>query len=280
MRATLREAARQLEAAGVASPVPDAQRLAAFVLKLSHAEILRAVALDSPLFGAAALERFKDLVDERSRRVPLQHLTGTAPFRELELAVGPGVFVPRPETELLVDWGLRREPRQLVDLCSGSGAIALSVAHESPDTRVWAVELEPLAAVWLRRNVETCGLTERVVVCEGDATAADTLVELDGSVDVVLSNPPYVPVGSFVEPEAAEHDPPTALWGGADGLDVVRGVATRAAGLLRPGGWFGFEHGEQSAAAVRRLLAATGWREIITHPDLTGRDRFTTAKRA
>ena len=154
VRVVLREAARQLETAGVASPVPDAQRLAAFVLKLSQGEILRAVALDSAIFDAAALERFRDLVDERSRRVPLQHLTGTAPFRELELAVGPGVFVPRPETELLVSWGLEREPKQLVDLCSGSGAVALSehvfVIADDEDNVLRAYDTQaPGAPLWM-----------------------------------------------------------------------------------------------------------------------------------
>ena len=226
------------------------------------------------------LDALRRLVARRSARVPVQHLTGRAPFRYLDLAVGPGVFIPRPETELLVDWGLSTlagTPAPLVvDLASGSGAIAVAVATECPQATVYAVERSPEALVWLRRNAAGTGL--RVV--EGDVTDPATLSEVDGRVDLVLCNPPYVPDGTPVDPEVGEHDPAEAVFGGPDGLDVIRPVIARAAALLRPGGAVGIEHDDSHGAAVPDLLRASGAFDAVEeHRDLSGRPRFATARR-
>ncbi len=218
--------------------------------------------------------------------MPLQHLTGRAPFRHLELAVGPGVFVPRPETEQLVEWALAQlagadEP-VVVDLGAGSGAIALSLAHEHPGARVTAVERDPQAAEWTRHNADLRAAAgdRPVTVLSGDMTDPALLRDLDGAVDLVVSNPPYVPDGARVPREVADHDPPLALWGGPDGLDVVRGLLRTAARLLRPGGALGIEHADQQGSALPALVRGTGeFTDVADHPDLAGRPRFTTARR-
>jgi release factor glutamine methyltransferase len=217
--------------------------------------------------------------------VPLQHLTGRAPFRHVELAVGPGVFVPRPETELIAGWVLDRiaghpAPR-VVDLGTGTGAIALSVAHEHPGARVVAVEYDTGAIEWTRHNaaVRAAAGDTPVEVLAGDMTDPGLLAELDGTVDVVVSNPPYVPDGARLPREVADHDPPLALWGGPDGLDVVRGLLRTAARLLSPGGWLGIEHADQQGSALPALVRGAGrWAEVIDHADLAGRPRYTTAR--
>ena len=277
----LAEAARRLAAAGVESPRVDADLLLAHVLGTTRTGLLT---LDEVPDEAAA--RFGDLVGQRADRVPLQHLTGRAPFRHLEFAVGPGVFVPRPETEQLVEWALGRlagvaEP-VVVDLGSGSGAIALSIAHEHPGARVTAVERDPGAIEWTRHNAAAraaAGDTP-VEVLAGDMTDPALLTALDGEVDVVVSNPPYVPDGARLPREVADHDPPLALWGGPDGLDVVRGLLGTAARLVRPGGWLGIEHADQQGSALPALVRAHGFTDVEDHPDLAGRPRFTTARRA
>ena len=269
------QAATRLTEAGVASPRHDAEALAAHVLRITRSALATA---EGWLDGQAAA--YDDLVAERARRVPLQHLTGVAGFRHLDLSVGPGVFVPRPETEVLVTWGLDTLGSIIsplvVDLCAGSGAIGLSVLKERADATVYAVEREKPALAWLHRNAG--GSTLQVVA--GDATDPDTVADLNGKADLVLANPPYVPLDAEVEPEVGEHDPPAALWGGQDGLAVLRGVATRAQALLRPGGWFGVEHADQQGESVPALLrAAAGWADVADHLDLAGRNRFTTARR-
>ena len=259
----------------------DAELLLGHVLGLSRAGLITADDVDDD-----AGRRFAALVEQRADRVPLQHLTGRAPFRQLELAVGPGVFVPRPETEQLTGWVLERiaglDGPIVVDLGSGSGAIALSVAHEHPGARVTAVERDPGAISWTRHNALTrVGAGDTPVgVLEGDMTDPGLLTELDGRVDVVVSNPPYVPDGAVVPREVAEHDPPLALWGGPDGLDVVRGLLVTAARLLRPGGWIGIEHADQQGGSLPALVRAHGgFTDVEDHPDLAGRPRFTTARR-
>ncbi len=259
----------------------DAELLLAHVVGRSRAGLF---ALDDVADDDAA--RFAGLLDQRADRVPLQHLTGRAPFRLLELAVGPGVFVPRPETELLVEWALERlaglDGPIVVDLGSGSGAIALSIAHEHPGARVTAVERDPGAIAWTRHNaLARVGAGDTPVgVVAGDMTDADLLGELDGRVDLVVSNPPYVPDGARVPREVADHDPPLALWGGPDGLDVVRGMLGVAARLLRPGGWLGIEHADQQGTALPAVVRAHGgFTDVADHPDLAGRPRFTTARR-
>jgi len=218
-------------------------------------------------------------VASRARRIPLQHLLGTAAFRHLELSVGDGVFVPRPETELLAGWGIEETAAgaTVVDLCSGTGAIALSVAGEAKPGLVVAVERSPVALSFLRRNAAGVAV---VRVVEGDVTDPDLLTELRGRVDVLLCNPPYVPDGTPVPPEVADHDPAEAVFGGADGLTVIRPVIALAARLLRPGGWLGIEHDDVHGEAVPGLLRADGaFTEVSARADLTGRPRFTTARR-
>jgi release factor glutamine methyltransferase len=269
----LTAATEALAAAGVASPRVDAELLAASVLGVGRGRLA--------LIGgvrAGEARRFAELVDQRARRIPLQHLIGTAAFRHLELAVGDGVFVPRPETELLAGWGIAHTApgATVVDLGSGSGAIALSVADEASPGRVIAVERSPAALTWLRRNA--AGTPVEVV--EGDITDPDLLAGLRGAVDVVLCNPPYVPAGADVPPEVAEHDPAEAVFGGRDGLAVIRPVVALAAALLRSGGVVGIEHDDGHAGAVPGLLRADGrFTDVAGHDDLSGRPRYATARR-
>ncbi len=277
----LADAARRLTDAGVESARVDAELLLAAALGVPRGRLL---VLDDVADEDAA--RFTTLLDQRADRVPLQHLTGRAAFRFLELAVGPGVFVPRPETEQLAGWALERldgagEPI-VVDLGAGSGALALSIAHEHPGARITAVERDPGAIEWTRHNARAraaAGDTP-VEVIAGDMTDPRLLRELDGSVDLVVSNPPYVPDGARVPREVADHDPPLALWGGPDGLDVVRGLLVTAARLLRPGGCLGIEHADQQGSSLPALIRAHGgFADVRDHPDLAGRPRFTTARR-
>jgi release factor glutamine methyltransferase len=270
----LAEATSDLAAAGVESPRVDAELLAAHVLGVPRGRLILISALRPD-----DLDRFRSLVRRRAQRVPVQHLVGTAAFRHLELAVGDGVFVPRPETELLAGWGVEqvRPGATVVDLCSGTGAIARSVAEEAAPGRVIAVERSPAALGYLRRNVAGAA----VEVVPGDVTDPDLLRELDGTVDVVLCNPPYVPDGTAVPPEVADHDPADAVFGGADGLDVIRPVIALAGRLLRPGGVVGIEHDDAHAAAVPALLRADGRFTAVTeHADLAGRPRYATARRS
>ncbi|MGC1214705.1 MAG: peptide chain release factor N(5)-glutamine methyltransferase [Micromonospora sp.] len=274
-------AARALAEVGIEAPRAEAEQLAAYVLDVPRGRLAL-----SDGFTPAQLGRFEALVGRRIAREPLQHLTGSAGFRHLELAVGPGVFVPRPETELLAGWGVEQGRRRgaplVVDLCSGSGAIALSVAQELPDARVVAVERSPAALEWLRRNAAeraAAGDTPIEVVV-ADVTDPGLLAELVGRVDVLLCNPPYVPRSVAVPPEVAGHDPDEAVFGGTEGLDVIRPVVARAAELLRPGGALGIEHDDTHGAAVPALVAADGRFEAVEdHRDLAGRPRFATASR-
>jgi release factor glutamine methyltransferase len=275
LRRVIGDAASHLSAAGVASPLHDSRMLMAFVLDIPHARLPLVTGVTR-----AQEARFAQLVALRAARTPLQHLTGAAPFRHVEVRVGPGVFVPRPETELLAGWGLAavaavREP-VVVDLCGGSGAIALAVADEHPDARVYAVERDPDALAWLWENTEGTPVT----VVEGDATDPHTLSEVDGHADLVLCNPPYVPDGTPVPPEVAEHDPAGAVFAGPDGLAVIRGIVARAAALLRPGGAFAVEHDDSHGESVPALLRrGGGYERVEGHRDLAGRPRFATAYR-
>ena len=266
----LRRAVSALVDAGVDSPRTDAELLAAHVLGIGRG---RLALVDT--VRADEAERLAELIARRARRIPLQHLIGTAAFRHLDLAVGPGVFIPRPETELLAGWGIERTApgATVVDLCSGSGAIACAVADEARPGRVIAVERSPEALVWLRRNAG-----EAVEVVEADVTDADLLRELDGTVDVLLCNPPYVPDGIRVPAEVAVHDPVEAVFGGGDGLVVIRPVIALATRLLRTGGAIGIEHDDTQGVAVPDLLRADGrFAEVTEHTDLTGRPRYATA---
>ena len=277
----LREAAAAFDAAGVPTPQVDAELLLAWATDTSRGAV-QARAMTGGAIAAEHVERFRHAVARRATREPLQHITGEAYFRALTLAVGPGVFVPRPETEGVVQFGidaLRAVPVPspvAVDLGSGSGAIAIAMDTEVPNAVVYAVERSPEALPWTRRNIDAHGGTVRLV--EGDL--ADALPELDGTVSVVVSNPPYVPDDAVpIDPEVRDHDPAVALYGGPDGLDAVRALADTAWRLLVPGGVLVVEHAEPQGAGVREVLARRGFRSPETHVDLTGRDRTTTATR-
>ncbi|MDH2445100.1 peptide chain release factor N(5)-glutamine methyltransferase [Amnibacterium sp. CER49] len=276
----LAAAARVLAAAGVESARADAELLLAHELGESRGRV-QALALTGGDVDRDALARFARLVERRADREPLQHLTGRAAFRTVELAVGPGVFVPRPETEvvaqLAIDAARGMEAPVVVDLATGSGAIALAVAAEVPAAAVTGVERNAAALAWAQRNAADLALPN-ARIAQGDL--ADALPELDGGVDVVVSNPPYIPDGMIPrDPEVRLHDPADALFGGPDGLDPMRAVVATAVRLLRAGGLLVVEHGEHQGEAVRALLDPAVWGAPATHPDLTGRDRATTARR-
>jgi len=278
-------ATARLAEAGVESPRADAELIAAHVHHVKRGELhtVPDSAFDATFWADIA---------RRANREPLQHIIGHAYFRYLELSVGPGVFVPRPETEVMTGWAIDRlrsmdvaEP-VAVDLGTGSGAIALSIAQEVPRARVHAVEADPLARGWAERNITqyvdsyTAG---RVLLHAGDFMRGlpglpSDLAALAGTVDLVVSNPPYIPVGSEVPPEVGEYDPPAALWSGADGLDAMRAVERLARQLLRPGGLVAVEHGWQQGAAVYWIFSEeAGWRDTRNNRDLANRDRFVTA---
>ncbi|MFI5698198.1 peptide chain release factor N(5)-glutamine methyltransferase [Kribbella sp. NPDC051586] len=272
MRVLVAAAGVRLREAGVASAEFDAAELLAFVTGSSRLQ------LGEP--SAEQEVRYQELIARRAAREPLQHLTGTAAFRYRELAVGPGVFVPRPETEVMVGWILERiasvKNPLVVDLCSGSGAIAGAVATERPDSIVHAVELSPEACVWARRNLAGTGAT----LHEGDIDGC--LPELDGQVDAVISNPPYIPLTAWesVTTEVRDHDPALALWSGDDGLDEIKVVAATAGRLLKPGGWFACEHADVQGESAPAVFAATAlFAEVRDQLDLAGRHRFTTGRR-
>ncbi len=288
LRSLVREVAGRLDDAGVPSPEADAAALVAHAASLPVSELRVAQARGDAVPATLDASALEDAVARRGARVPLQHITGEAPFRTLTLAVGPGVFVPRPETEAVAGFAIDAattiggEPA-VADLCAGSGAIGLAVATEIPTSRVVLVELDAKAFAYLERNVSTrdAGVRDRVRAIRGDARTA--LADRDGTFDVVVSNPPYVPHGATPrDVEVAEHDPPVALYGlGGDGLEVARGIVGAAARLLRPGGVVAMEHGEEQGEAVRAIISRDArWRNAATHRDLTGRPRFTVATRA
>lgn len=278
LRAVLADAARRLTEAGVASPRNDAELLLAHVLGTGRAGLLLVDHLDD-----AQTHAYEVLVVRRAAREPLQHLTATAAFRYRDLAVGPGVFVPRPETESLVEWGLTvidalevAHP-VVVDLGTGSGAIAGAVASERPHARVHAVELSDDAFAYAERNVAGLDVDLR----HGDL--AEAFADLDGTVDLVLANPPYIPLTAWesVAVEARDHDPALALWSGEDGLDAMRDVAATAGRLLRDGGAVGAEHADvQGESAPAVFVAHGGFVDVSDRTDLAGRPRFVTARRA
>lgn len=275
-RRVLAEASERLRISGVASPEHDAAELLAQVLGTTRSRLLMVDLVPATLLG-----EYDALIARRVTREPLQHLTGVAHFRHVELMVGPGVFVPRPETELLAGWAVEQSRALtfpvVVDLCTGSGAVAMAIADEVPEASVHAVELDEAAHAWAARNLAGSDVELR----QGDmATAFD---ELAGSVDVITCNPPYIPLDAWesVAPEARDHDPPLALFSGADGLDAMRVLERRAAVLLRPGGVVGAEHADVQGESAPGVFAATGrWIEVRDHADLAGRPRYVTARLA
>lgn len=276
----LRRASARLANAGVPDADVDAELLAAHVLGGGRGAV-QAAAIRGDVIPDAAAGTLAALVERRATREPLQHLTGVAPFRHLELRVGPGVFVPRPETEMVAQLAIdalaaAASPAPIaVDLGTGSGAIALALATEVPHGQVFAAENSVDAFVWTKENFQQVGADNARLAF---VDLAHAFPELDGTVSVVVSNPPYVPDAAIPrDPEVRFFDPPAALYGGEDGLDVVRVLSGVALRLAHSGGLLVLEHGEWQGSAIRELLAADGWRAAATHQDLTMRDRATTA---
>jgi release factor glutamine methyltransferase len=276
MRGLIAAAAERLTAAGVASPRHDAEVLAAHLLGVTRGELQL-----QPDPTEAFVKEYDAAVRRRSDREPLQHITGVAYFRHVSVRVGRGVFVPRPETELVAGAAIDaardvvaagRTP-VVADLFAGSGAIALAVADEVPEAEVHAIEADDDALEWLRRNVESTP----VIVHHADVDGC--LPGMDGRLDVVAANPPYVPAGATIrDPEVAAHDPAAALWSGTDGLDAMRVLERTAARLLRPGGLLIAEHADVQGDAAAGVFQQTGrWSNVEDHLDLTGRPRYVTA---
>lgn len=272
----LAEAADLLEAGGVPSPQVDAELLLSHVLGIPRA-MLRRASIDGTQRTV-----YLEMVQARARRVPLQHITGTTGFRYVDVEVGPGVFVPRPETELLAGWAVEAAQAVVaqggrpvvVELCAGSGAISLSIVREVPRAVVHAVELDPAAHAWAERNLTESGVDLRL----GDM--AEAFGDLDGTVDVVVANPPYIPVDAWesVAPEARDHDPALALWSGDDGLDAMRTLEQVAWRLLRPGGVVGAEHADAQGESAPAVFVGR-WSTVRDHLDLAARPRYVTARR-
>jgi release factor glutamine methyltransferase len=266
--------------AGVLSPSVDAELLGCFILEATRSE-LTILAISGENFPESKLAEFLVAVQRREKREPLQHITGLAPFRHLELEVGPGVFIPRPETEQLVDLAMQKiEALQnpvIVDLCSGSGAISIALNTEISGSTVYSVELSKEAFSFLTRNYQRYGLDPKALRNENLTTA---LEELAAGVDLVVSNPPYIPDAAVpIDLEVKLHDPALALYGGEDGLDVIRQISARAWYLLRPGGHLVLEHAHTQAPAIGELLLNQGWQDVVSASDLTGKDRMISAVR-
>ena len=284
----LSEATALLAEAQVPSPQVDAELLLAHVFGIDRSQLISITQIsDAQLFD------YEGLVARRANRVPLQHLTGIAYFRHLELAVGPGVFVPRPETELLVEVAIKylktvSSPRIAVDLCAGSGAIALSLALEVPGTTLHAVELSNDAFKWLTHNVvdhvaKLEAVDSHVIVHHGNAGDQSLFSELSNQVDALVSNPPYIPSEMIPrDPEARDHDPAVALFSGIDGLDVAREVVVVASEFLKPGGFIGIEHADVQGESMPELFhtMANVWTDIKDNLDYNKLPRFTTAVRS
>lgn len=237
------------------------------------------------------MERFQTMLARRVKREPLQHITGHAPFRYLDLKVGPGVFIPRPETELVVqegvDWATRNGMyrAKVVDLCAGSGAIGLAFASEVPGSEVWAVEKSATTAEWTRRNLDETAKRYPAIAGNyhldiADATQMPTLSQLDGTIDIVLTNPPYVPLADIPEqPEARDYDPDLALYGGsADGTLIPERIIARAAKLLRADGLMVMEHDITQGERLAAFARTCGFVDVTVHNDYTGRPRYLTAE--
>jgi release factor glutamine methyltransferase len=273
LRRAIDDAAGTLAAAGVDTPRVDAEQLAAHTAGVDRGR-LAFHEPDEPFFG-----RYRDVIDARARRIPLQHLTSTAAFGPVTVAVGPGVFIPRPETESLLEWALAQplpDAPTIVDLCTGSGALAVALAHERPGARIIAVDDSADALVYARRN----STSTAIELIEADVTTPGLLSEHNGSVDLIVANPPYIADGARLEPEVAQHDPEHALFGGPDGMRVIGPIVDLAARLLRPGGSIAVEHDDTTADATTALFDQAGaFTDVASRRDLAGRPRFVTATR-
>lgn len=281
LRRAIDSAAATLAEAGIDSARWDAEQLAAHVMGVDRGRLTFLEPADD------FLGRYRDVVAARSQRVPLQHLIGTAAFGPVLLHVGPGVFIPRPETEAMLEWATaqRLGPRPvIVDLCTGSGALAVALAHHQADrglqARVIGVDDSDAALQYARRNTE--GTVVELVRADVTQLAShpDSLSELDGEVDLVVANPPYVPDAAVLDPEVAQHDPHHAVFGGPDGMAVIGPVVRLAARWLCPGGLFAVEHDDTTSQLTVELIQSTRlFEEVQARHDLTGRPRFVTARR-
>jgi release factor glutamine methyltransferase len=277
LRCAIDSATTLLADAGINSARFDAEELAAH---LTGTERGRLPLIDSP--DDAFFDRYHAAIVARSRRVPLQYITGTAPFGPLTLFVGPGVFIPRPETEVMLEWAIAQRlpgtPARpvIVDVCTGSGALALALAQHWPAARVFGIDDSDAALEYARRN--TAGTTIELV--RADATDPDLLAELDGQVDLLVANPPYVPEAAALEPEVSQYDPPHAVFAGPDGMTVITAIVRLAVRWLRPGGFFAVEHDDTTSLLTSELVSSTGcFDDVVARADLTGRPRFVTAHR-
>lgn len=280
LRDLVEHAAKRFEEAGIDSAIVDAELLAGHVIGLTRggvqSEIIRGAEIDD-----AQAEKLTEIYGRRLSREPLQHITGRAYFRNLELIVGKGVFVPRPETEFVAQLAIdalrsiASETPFAVDLGTGSGAIALAMATEVTNAKIYAVEKSADAMAFTSQNFEKYGSANTTLI-QGDL--ADAFAELDGRVSVVASNPPYIPSAAVPRDiEVKLHDPELALYGGEDGMQVMHLVSATAKRLLHTGGSLVVEHADSQATQVSQLLLADGWRQVRSHKDLTGRDRAVTA---
>ena len=273
LRSAIDSATTLLADAGIDSARYDAEELAAHVAGTERGRLSLLGPPDDTFF-----DHYNAAVAARSRRVPLQHLTGTAAFGPLTLSVGPGVFIPRPETEAMLEWAVAQAlPAKpvVVDVCAGSGALALALARHWPGARVIGLDDSDAALDYARRNA--AGTTVEFV--RADVTHPGVLTELEGHVDLVVSNPPYVPDGAELEPEVTEHDPPHAVFGGPDGMAVIPAVARLAGRLLRPGGLFAVEHDDTTSSMTAETISSTElFDDVVARTDLTGRPRFVTAR--
>ena len=273
VRQAIDAAEAALADAGVGSPRADAEFLAAYAAGVERG---RLAFFDA---GPDFFERYNRLVADRASRKPLQHIVGTAAFGPVVVQVGPGVFTPRPETEVLLEWAVAQRLSQdpvIVDLCTGTGALAFALAKYWPDARIVAVDDSEHALQYAARNLAGTG----VELLRADVTETGLLPELDGRVDLLVANPPYIPDGAVLEPEVAEHDPPHALFGGPDGMAVIDAIAVVGARWLRPGGFCAVEHDDTtSARTVEAFTRTARFDEVTSRRDLTGRPRFVTAVR-
>jgi release factor glutamine methyltransferase len=274
LREAIDEATRVLAEAGVTSPRVDAEELAAHAAGADRGRLALLDTVDDDFFS-----RYADLIAARAKRIPLQHLTGTAAFGPLDLDVGPGVFIPRPETEALFEWAAaQRLPAEslIVDLCTGSGALAAALARHHPAARVVGVDISADAMGYAHRN--TAGTAVELWI--GDVRDPGLFDDLNGRVDLVVANPPYLPDDSELEPEVAEHDPREALFGGPDGTAFIPAISALAGRWLVPDGLLAIEHDDAaSAVAVALLQRTTLFENVLAHTDFTGRPRFVTARR-
>jgi release factor glutamine methyltransferase len=275
LRSAIDSAATLLADAGIDSARYEAEELAAH---LTGTERGRLPLIDSP--DDAFFDRYHAAIAARSRRVPLQHITGTAAFGPLTLLVGPGVFIPRPETEAMLEWASAQhlpDAPVIVDLCTGSGALAIALAQHWPQARVLGIDDSDAALEYARRNAAGTN----VELMHADATDPGLLADLDGRVDLVVANPPYVPDGSPVGPEVSQYDPPRAVFGGADGMTVISAIVRLAGRWLCSGGLFAVEHDDTTSSLTSELISSTGlFDNVVARKDLTGRPRFVTARRS